>query len=80
MQRVWKDVGVQYRQLKSNPPANAEELCGCLNNYFGEEIHQELNKVSTNLKNPKSCFAGWADFFYFRQNKIHYLIKLKVEL
>jgi hypothetical protein len=69
MQGVWKDVGVLYQELKSNNPANVVELCGCLNNYFIEEIHQELNKISSNLRRPNACVAGCA-IIYFTFGKI----------
>ena len=59
MQGIWKDVGVLYRLLKSNPPANAVELCSCINNYMREEIHQELINILKTLKDPTSNIAGF---------------------
>jgi hypothetical protein len=50
MQGLWRNTGAYYRQLKKNPPANAKDLCGCINTYMKEEITTKQKEFSRNLR------------------------------
>jgi hypothetical protein len=50
MEDIWRNTGAYYRQLKSNPPANAKALCSCINHHLKDEIHSAQEKLLGNLR------------------------------
>jgi hypothetical protein len=61
MHQMWKKISPYYQILKKNPPANAKELCSCINNDLNKDILNELDIIAEYMRT--SGLIGNASFY-----------------